>query len=569
MNGKTRPSPDFLIAMAILAVFGNALFCLFTLDDYRHLVDNPAIRNPGEALKAFLTSTYPGNLYRPLVTLSHWLVYSFSKLHPFWHHLLNVILHMGVCLLIYRLALRLVAGKSALLLALLFAVNPLRVEAVTSISGRAELLCSLFGLLGVMFFSKMVEVTAVAKYRGRLASGLFLCFFCALLSKESALVFLLLMPLYAIYAGKGLPSWPAIKGAAVPVAAALLVYLLLRVSVLGNLLGPSGTIDFLDNPLIGVPAAERFVNALALLGRYVFISLVPLHLSADYSFAVLKPLPLWLSPEAWVWMYFLALMIFLALRRIRSFDAVSFFALWFLLGFAVTSNVLFPIGTIFAERLSYLPGIGLAGLLAVALREVSGMPLRRVLIAFFLIFFAARSALQNEVWRDNYSLHTYQYGISPQSAKTLLNYGVVLRESGALDKSTGLFERALAVYPAFADASYNLGINSLNLRREDEARSWLDKTLKLNPSHPPALNLSGRIALRRGELNIARGYFERAAKIDRYDFKARIGLLAVAIAGRQLPEARALVGVLKVISPEHPDLRRLEQYLKKEEAAGT
>ena len=125
-------------------------------------------------------------------------------------------------------------------------------------------------------------------------------------------------------------------------------YLALRAHVLGSLMEP-GSIPAVDNPLAHVSAPVRIATALALTGRYFLLFLFPRHLSADYSFPQILPVsPLSLPAAAGA-----VLVLGLGWTTLKLRHRIP--ALSWGLGFAgcsffLVSNLPFPIGTVFAER---------------------------------------------------------------------------------------------------------------------------------------------------------------------------------------------------------------------------
>ena len=83
--------------------------------------------------------------YRPLVTLSFWLDQGLSKNNPHWFHLVNLLLYAlasaAVTLVLWEL---LHSGVWALLGGLLFAAHSSHVESVAFVSGRTDILLTLF-----------------------------------------------------------------------------------------------------------------------------------------------------------------------------------------------------------------------------------------------------------------------------------------------------------------------------------------------------------------------------------------------------------------------------------------
>jgi hypothetical protein len=73
--------------------------------------------------------------WHPLTTLSHMLDCQFFGLRPWGHHLTNILLHALNTVLLFQLFLRMTGSLwRCVVLALVFALHPLRVESVAWIS---------------------------------------------------------------------------------------------------------------------------------------------------------------------------------------------------------------------------------------------------------------------------------------------------------------------------------------------------------------------------------------------------------------------------------------------------
>ncbi|HWC65587.1 MAG TPA: glycosyltransferase family 39 protein, partial [Thermoanaerobaculia bacterium] len=364
---ETRPWPWLLLAACLLA-FANGLTGDFTYDDKAIVRDDARIQSWQELPKVFTRDYFGGPLasgtsYRPVDLLSfaaNWMIHG---RYLFGYHAVNVALHVANTWLLFFLFRRRFGETTAGIAALLFAVLPVHVEAVTSIVGRAEVLAAFFVLLA--FFA-----AARARRRGRripaAAWGLYLL---AILTKESAVVFPALLFLDDL-AGDSGPFFrrfaarrrrPAFYlGFAAPLAATFGI----RFAVLRGFLVSKGAGFYeLENPLVSLRAAVRIANACAVmlrdLGRIVFPALLsadesawqlPLHAARDAVF--------WAAPAA------VAALAAAGIALFRRRPAAGLGILFFLVAALPTSNFLFATGTIMAERLMYLPSAGIA--LAVA-----------------------------------------------------------------------------------------------------------------------------------------------------------------------------------------------------------
>jgi hypothetical protein len=98
-----------------------------------------------------------GGSYRPMVNLIFWLNWQIGGLNPIPYHLTNLLFHIGVCFLLYLLALRLFEQsdkkqKIAILAAVFFSLLPNHSEAVIWIAAVADPMASFFYLLAFYLY---------------------------------------------------------------------------------------------------------------------------------------------------------------------------------------------------------------------------------------------------------------------------------------------------------------------------------------------------------------------------------------------------------------------------------
>src|SRR3984957_7926233 len=123
-------------------------------DDPYIIVGNPLIHTPTVLWAAFTHPYWPQGLgwgqFRPLVTLAFALDWAVSGGVPWWFHLVNIAWHAVASVLVWRLARTLLPSQGALVAALWFAVQPVHVEAVSSVVERSELMAATFVLAGLL-----------------------------------------------------------------------------------------------------------------------------------------------------------------------------------------------------------------------------------------------------------------------------------------------------------------------------------------------------------------------------------------------------------------------------------
>ncbi|HEY8515365.1 MAG TPA: tetratricopeptide repeat protein [Candidatus Binatia bacterium] len=555
-----------------LLIYVNTLWNGFPFDDAIQVEQNLYVRSLAHLPAVFSQSTWPGYVYRPLPTLTYALTWALVGPEPWLYHLTSALLHAGVSVLVLLLLARFFARPVALLGALLFALHPIHVEAVASVANRTELLAALLGIGAALLVVPRTERADGRLPVARLVLGA-AALFAALLAKESALTIAVAVPLLVaaraeVAGASGVAlgeRWRRVaRGSAAPLAAlavGALCFFVVRHAVLGGDVLSRAVIAPIDNPLIARDAPSRVAHALALLGRYLAMCVFPWRLSADYSFGtpglfdgVGAPAPLlWLALCA-------ALAVATVVGIARGSLRLAFVGLWFFGTFAITSNVLLPIGAGFAERLAYVPSVAVCALVAWLLVEHAGRVVRIGGSVALLAAYAVLTLSYNRVWHDDATLLAYEMRTSP-SAKVQAAYGKVLLDRGAHDEARALFHAALDAYPRHMMAAYGLGLVELKEGRPDAARVWLEKAIELDPGHPPSLVLLGRMRFADGEIDEAARLFVRALNSDNKSFDAKLGILAALLARDNLAQAAPLRDELMALSPRHAELLALSAEL--------
>jgi tetratricopeptide (TPR) repeat protein len=100
--------------------------------------------------------------------------------------------------------------------------------------------------------------------------------------------------------------------------------------------------------------------------------------------------------------------------------AAFFFSALGLLWLAPAANLLFPTGTIMAERLLYLPALGVAACLVPAVYAVSGSTPNAapIVLSIIVALLAVRTWTRNLDWQDDRSIAEASVRSSPESFKT-------------------------------------------------------------------------------------------------------------------------------------------------------
>jgi protein O-mannosyl-transferase len=138
---------SLLLVFITLLVYGQVReFDFIVWDDPLYVTSNFHIQTGfhWESVRWAFT-THLGGLWHPLIWLSHMLDYRLYGPSPAGHHLMNLFWHLLNGLLLFRV-LQLMTEEiwPSFLVALLFAVHPLRAESVAWVTARKDVMSSFF-----------------------------------------------------------------------------------------------------------------------------------------------------------------------------------------------------------------------------------------------------------------------------------------------------------------------------------------------------------------------------------------------------------------------------------------
>lgn len=189
----------FVLAAVTFLVFYPSLKCEFTnWDDGTYVTENPMIwKLDGKAIKEIFSAPVSLN-YHPLTMLSLAIDYKLGKLDPYYYHLNNVLIHILNVMLVFIFMRLFVNGYNqrtssesfrpspfnvALIVSIFFAIHPMRVESVTWVAERKDVLYVFFFFLSLIFYLRYL---GTKKHSWMI--GCFVFFICSCLSKGMGVV---------------------------------------------------------------------------------------------------------------------------------------------------------------------------------------------------------------------------------------------------------------------------------------------------------------------------------------------------------------------------------------------
>ena len=336
----------YTLLIGVTAVtYVGALDGAFQYDDFYSILINPHLdRWP----------TFAGHLdhmVRPFLYATFLIDRSVYGNNPAGYHVLNLLLHLGCGILLYRILTRVVTEDLkhiSLWTSLLFLVHPIQTEAVTYISGRASSLMAFFYLLALTLYDgAIVRRRQGAPYRQYLVGSL-VSFVFALCSKETAITLPITLLLWDRLVRQingaalrqnllsiHLPFWLVL------IAASAWAWWHPRYSMLAEF------------SLQIRPLGDNLLSQLNAVTYALLLFFCPWKLNFDHDLPALHSLLEWPLPLDFLVLGVLATA---AAAAVARFPLFSFGIGWFFIQLLPTS--LIPRNDLLSERNLYLPSIG-------------------------------------------------------------------------------------------------------------------------------------------------------------------------------------------------------------------
>jgi protein O-mannosyl-transferase len=506
-----------------LVAYGNAPAGKFVYDDNAQIVNNQYIQHGQYFWKAFTADVWAfkgessepvSNYWRPLFVI--WMSLNFSLFGlnaPAWH-VANIILHLLVIALAYRVLLTLKVRPLVCAIAVwLFAVHPAHVESVTWISGSPDLLVSAFMLGSYLCYLRARGEPRRLRWAGALA-----LYVAALLSKEIAVVFpaIIFGTELALRDLKRAPLSHTMRAAfrpAVPFLLAAALFIFARYQVMHSL--------HVEIP--GAPSLLSVVlTAPSLLWFYVRQTFFPFFLGPTYGLRAVDAANLSLTN------FVLPLLLVVALAYgayllWRRRAAYRIGLIWFLLPLAPVFDIRSFVSEDLAHnRYLYLPLLGALVILSAGLLEIIERVRRSQLkttpaatlavgglLAVGLIPLTLR---YNAVWSDDVALWEDGVRVDPSSALPSAQLGEAYRKAVRLAEARVALARALELNPNLTSAHVSFGALANQEGKYAEAAQHLEQVVSVYPEQSVAVEQLGLAYQQQGRLDEAIALFDRSRR---------------------------------------------------------
>ena len=509
-------------------------------DDF-YITTNPHIHNAYsyEGFTAAMTSLVAG-IWMPVTYLFIGIEMELFDTDFGPYHTTAAVLHAVNAVIVFLLLFNMTGApwKSALVAAV-FAVHPVNVEAVAWLVGIRVLVCVFFCLLTLYAYSHYVSRPSSARY----AATLF-CYTASLfaLPMFPGMPFLLIV----------LDYWPLNRlgtaaGGAVGPGRLSMETIKSRIwekfpffGIMAVLIG----IVLLSHDLSASPGIERYPLTDRLLNtslsyvKYIQQILVPTDLAVFYPFPA--HFPLWKVSGS---LLILLTVTLISIRLMRRFPFLIVGWLWF-------TGMIFPLSGIAqvgtqarADHYLYLPMIGLLVAIcwtAAAILEKSRIPAGLVntvsiAIVFLLAFLSWQQAGR---WKDSLTIMSHAVNVTENNYEAHNYLGQALAARGDLKAAVDHFEQALSIKPDHIKSHINLANTWLKSGDIEKAVYYLKQALEKQPNDARIYNNLGALYEQAGDINTALYHYRMAVAINPgYDtayenlavLETRIGDLAGAV----------------------------------------
>ncbi|RWS30803.1 transmembrane and TPR repeat-containing protein-like protein [Leptotrombidium deliense] len=520
-----------LIVLVSMIAYSNSLKCGFAFDDMSAIRDNRDLR-PQTPLMQLFTNDFWGTQirkeqshksYRPLCVLTFRLNYLIHELKPFGFHLVNVVLHILVCLIYHNLCNIFMPAIASLVSSLLFAVHPIHTEAVTGVVGRAELLSTIFFLLSLHSYIKATKRKTVTDW-----SLVFCCVILVVLAtlcKEQGITVVAVCAVYEIFIGQKvnlvntfhtimasktpIPNWikESILRITVLVASTFFI-LMFRLRIMGSQLP---VFTKFDNPAAAAETPTRQLTYNFLLAANAWLLLFPYNLCCDWTMGTIALVDSLFDVRNLATILFFIIFAGFAWNALKSNDQVLLLSLSLIVfPFLPASNLFFPVGFVIAERVLYIPSTGFCMLVGYGWyllyerysdnnnnNEKAKIASKKVLVAAVVIVLSMhffRTITRNEDWESEYSIFMAGLKVTQRNAKLYNNVGHALESEGKYLEALQYFLKAVEVQSDDIGAHMNVGRTYNNLKEFEKAESAFRKAKSLLPRPRPGERYQARVA---------------------------------------------------------------------------
>ena len=446
-----------ILVVSSLLIYSNSYNCSWQFDDHPNIVNNTNIHLSSFELKELKNTIYSNGsdkMYRPVACFTFAMNWYVGGMDVFGYHLVNIFIHILSSIFLYLVMVKLLSikrnnGKKfnhkyeiALLASLLWAVNPVNVQAVTYIVQRMASLAALFSIISIYFYLQF----RTQKKNLYLLGGL-IFFLLSFFSKENAAILPFSLLLIELVFFMNVSGKQVLKKIPLLILCCIIVF---SIAMLFLNINPIGLLKY-ENRLF--TPSQRILTEFRILVYYLYQIIIPnisslsIHHDIVVSQSLFNPLSTFFS------IIFITFMISFSIVSIKRYPLLGFAILFYFLNHIVESSII-GLELMFEHR-NYFPSMFLFLPLSyffVNLRDKykikSGFMFYTIhlMILILIICYGMTTYLRNYDWKTEKSLWEDAMEKAPASSRPVHNlawsyYGRI----GDIDKTLEFYKKALSL----------------------------------------------------------------------------------------------------------------------------
>ncbi|MFH1714792.1 MAG: hypothetical protein ABH857_01175 [Elusimicrobiota bacterium] len=479
-----------ILITVVIIIYLPSLPRPFLWDDHTVIVQNEFVRDPQNIKNVFNKKYFELTKelsYRPVVSLTHLIDYTFYGLNPLGHDLTNLVLHLISAVLLYFFLILIIQSHAPAMAAVfLWALHPVHGEVVMCPSLREDSIVMIFYLICMIFMIKLLKRDGENRSRGVIFIIICVSYILGLLSKENMIMFIpsiLVLDLCGKKVFKNWREWDLKKIMYYYVLGGIsFLYLILRFIVMRS---PSE--ETVVRPAQGI--INNILTAGNVFIEYIGTLFYPKKPAVSYIAMTIDRHMLGIRGFA-VIMFFIAcigIAVYLYKRNIKSFVMLFLFFILLL----PVSNII-TIANLKADRYLYLPS---AFFICAIVYYVYNLGLAnkkifqagKIISVIYILFFTAISISNTRYWADEYLFYKTNLEHSPDSAKLHFNMATVLMEREEYEEALNEYRQSLSNDRIKDKAYVQIGlITTLLNGAYNEAIFFFQEALSINPNNKEA-----------------------------------------------------------------------------------
>lgn len=612
-----------LILVTGFVCYFNSINVPFIFDDYTCLIDNPVIKSFDcfpDTRKVFEYAILPdlkNNLIlRPFAYFTFAINYALHGLNLYGYHIVNLLLHIGSGMLVYRFIVQLLATPSMaytdqngkitgvwnsnylpLFAALLFVCHPLQTQAVTYIIQRFVPLTTFFYLAALVLYVQFRSSTTQP-----LRVGIYLLsFVSAVLAMESKEIAFTLPVIITIV------EFMFFRGSMTQRFVRITPFILTMVIIPAKLMHLSSPVTPEKTESVssainlvnfgGISHWDYLMTQFGVITTYLRLLFLPIRQNLDYDYPLQQS---FFKPEVLLPLALLLAIvgtgIYLLSRSAdnRVYRIIAFGIFWFFITLSVESSIV-PIDDLIFEHRAYLPSVGffisfIGGVSVLFNRLISTHKSQSKISVYLslimIVSLSATTIARNMLWLDDVVFWNDVISKSPNKARAYISLGsallqqakyvpnekvqnilediVLLKDGSEKQISTAIkaFKKAIQLEPNTFVGHISLA-EALTLQQSyEDALQTLSTASKLQPKSALPYVIRGEVFAAQKKIAQARQQYLAAVKIEPFSPAAHVRLAGLYAKEGNIGEAIREFEIVMQINPDESVRKKLERLKK-------